>query len=162
MTSRPSPVRVVRGGDGLAIGEVSNVCIAVWRAEVSRARFDVQREGLAEVVSRHPEHVGFLCVIEPTSAPPDDELRRAIADMVRVNQPHLRCIACVVEGTGVRNAVARSTLTAMALLVGRRVVPFSVFGTVSASATWMVPHVELRDAAVLTRAVEGLRVTMKP
>jgi hypothetical protein len=155
-----TPLRVVRVCDGLALGEVSNVCIVVWREPVNRVRFDTQRDGLTEVIGRHPERVGFLCVIEPTAEPPNDELRRASAEMVRANQSGLRCIACVVEGTGFRNAIARSALSAIGLMLGTREVPFSVFGTVSAAATWMAPHVELRDAVVLANSVASVRAEL--
>lgn len=144
----------------MVVGEVSNVCILVWRQAVTRARFDAQQEGLTEVIARHPERVGLLCVIEPTSEPPGDELRRASADMVRANQRGLACIACVVEGTGFSNAIARSALSAIALLLGTRQVPFSVFGTVSAATTWMAPHVEMRDAAALASSVEAIRAEL--
>lgn len=152
-----SPLRVVRVCSGLAVGELSNICIVVWREPVNRVRFDTQREGLAEVIARHPERTGFLCVIEPTAEPPNDELRRASAEMVKVNQPGLRCIACVVEGGGFKNAIARSALSAIALMLGTREVPFSVFGTVSAATTWMAPHVDVRDADAIAKAVETVR-----
>jgi hypothetical protein len=40
-------------------------------------------------------------------------------------------------------------------------VPFSVFGTVSAAATWMAPHVEMRDAAALASLVADVRAELK-
>jgi hypothetical protein len=154
--------RVVYAGDGIAIGEVANACVVVWRGAVTRPRFDLQREGLQQVIGRHPEGVGFLCVIEPTATPPGDELRRASADMISELQRKLRCIACVVEGTGFRNAVARSALSGMALILGRRTVPLSVFGTVGASTTWMVPHIDTRDAGGLAHFVEAIRREIDP
>jgi hypothetical protein len=152
-----TPLRIVRVCDGLVVGEVSNVCIVVWRGPVNRVRFDAQRDGLAEVIARHPERAGFLCVIEPTADPPNDELRRASAEMIRRSQGGLRCIACIVEGTGFRSAIARSALSGIALILGTRQVPFSVFGTVSAATTWMAPHVDMRDAAAIASAVEAVR-----
>jgi hypothetical protein len=148
--------------EGLAVGEVANVCVAVWRGPVTRPRFNTQRDALEEVVGRHPEGVGFLCVIEPTSKPPSDELRKESAEMVRRHESVLRCIACVVEGTGFVNALARSTLAAMASMVGPRRVPLAVLGTVSAAATWMAPHIDARDSVVLSRAVESIRAEMAP
>jgi hypothetical protein len=158
--SQSGPVKLVRACDGLAVGEVSNVCIVLWRGAVTRDRFDLQRDGLAEVTRRHPERAGFLCVIEPTATPPGDELRRASADMIAAHQPHLRCIACVVEGTGFKNSISRSALSAMALLLRSRTVPLSVFGTVGAAAMWMVPHIDARDADLLARSVDALRAEL--
>jgi hypothetical protein len=155
-----APARIVQAGDGVAVGEASNVCIVVWRGAVTWPRFEVQRDGLAEVIRQHPKGVGFLCVIEPTAAPPDDALRRASADMVVRHHAELRCIACVVEGVGFRNAVARSALSAMSLLMRSRTAPLSVFGAVDAAATWMLRHVDTREAAGLVRAVEAVRATL--
>jgi hypothetical protein len=148
--------------DGLAVGEVGNVCIVVWRGAVTRERFETQREGLAEVIRLHPERSGFLCVIEPTATPPNDELRRASVEMIAEHQSALRCIACVVEGSGFVNAVARSALSAMALLLGPRRVPLSVFGSITAATTWMVPHLDVRNASALARAVESVRGELAP
>jgi hypothetical protein len=162
MLNPSQPVRIARARDGLVIGEIANVCVVVWRGPVTRPRFEAQREGLADVVRRHPAGAGFLCVIEPTAAPPNDELRRAAADMIAAHESSLRCIACVVEGTGFVSAVARSALSGMALLLGSRKVPLSVFGTVRASTTWMAPRVDLRDASLLARSVESMRAELEP
>jgi len=158
----PMAPKVVRVCDGVAVGEVGNVCVVVWRGPVTRARFDAQRDGLSEVMHGHAEGVGFMCVIEPTAKPPNDELRRASAEMIRSHQPELRCIACVVEGSGFVNAVSRSALSGIALLLGTRKVPFSVFGTIAAATTWMVPHIDMRDAAALARHVESIRAELAP
>lgn len=161
MNQAPS-LRVGHVGDGLAIGEVGNICLVIWRAPVTRPRFDIQREKLTQAVRRQREGAGLFCVIEPTATPPNDELRRASADMIREHHSQLRCIACVVEGTGFVNALGRSALSAMALLVGPRQVPFSVFGTVGAAATWTAPHVKIRDSASVLQAVESLRASLEP
>ena len=155
-----SPARIVETADGVAVGEVSNICIVVWRREVTWPRFVVQRNGLADVIGRHPNGVGFLCVIEPTAAPPDDGIRRAVADMVRRHQAALRCIACVVEGEGFRNAVARSALSAMALLVRARTAPLKILGSLGEAATWMLRHVETGKSAEIVRAVATVRATL--
>lgn len=156
------PLRVGHVGDGLALGDVANLFIVIWRGPVTRPRFNIQRDGLREAVKRHSEGAGMLCVIEPTATPPDDELRRASADMIRELQAQLRCVACVVEGTGFVHALGRSALSGMALLLGRRSVPVSVFATVGAAATWMAPHVSIHDSRWVSDAVESLRASLEP
>lgn len=149
--------KMLRAADGLATAQVGNVCVVVWRAAVTRERFETQRAALAEVARRRPQGFGLLCVIEPTSTPPDDELRRASMAMIREHDRVLRCIACVVEGSGFANAIARSALAAIALLIGMRTAPFSVFSSVPAAARWMEPRIELADPTLLARAVERVR-----
>ena len=104
----------------------------------------------------------FLCVIEPTSGPPDDELRRASAKMVAEHQPSIRCIACVVEGSGFRSAVARSALSAIALIIGRRSMPLTVFAEVGPAAEWMASRVGQLHGRALAAHVEQLRARLEP
>lgn len=82
--------------------------------------------------------------------------------MIRRHEQEPRCISCVVEGSGFANAVARSALSAMALLIGARNVPVSVFGNVGVAASWMLPHVGLQAAAELAEAVETIRSELPP
>lgn len=53
----------------LVIGELDRLCVVVWRGAVTRERFERQRAALGDVARRHPDGMGFVCVIEP-SAPP--------------------------------------------------------------------------------------------
>lgn len=64
------PPKLIHLGDGLALGEVGNVYVAVWRGPVTAPRFEAQRSGLAEVSARNPHGIGLLCVIEPTAKAP--------------------------------------------------------------------------------------------
>ena len=149
-------LRVVRSRDGIAVGEFSNICIVIWRDAVPRPRFELQAAGLAEVVARH-RGAGFMCVIEPTAAPPDESLRKASVEMIRSHEDSLRCIACVVEGSGFRNAITRSVLSAMALLWNRRSVPLSIFDGPVSAAKWLGPKVETPDPMSIADAIEELR-----
>jgi hypothetical protein len=149
--------RIVRSADGIAVGEFANVCIVIWRDAVIRSRFDLQLAGLEEVVTRHPEGSAFMCVVEPTAAPPDESLRKASVEMIRTHESSLRCIACVVEGSGFRNAITRSVLSAMALLWRSRAVPMSIFDTPTGAAKWVGPRLQLPDAGALAGAVETVR-----
>ena len=160
MPSAFEPPRVVELADGVIVGEVDNVCVVVWRGPVNRARFEAQRAGLRQVVQRHPEGAGFLCVVETTSKPPDEELRRESAAMIQEHLTSLKGIACVVEGTGFVNAVARSVLAAMAQLLGPRKVPLTVVGTVDSATAWMAPRVGASSAADLARGAETIRVAL--
>lgn len=157
-----SELRVIRAADGIGVGELDNVCLVVWRLEVTRPRFEAQRAALAEIAGKNDSGAGFFCVIEPTAGPPDDELRRASAKMISTHQSRLRAIACVVEGTGFRNAVSRSALSGIALLIGRRSMPFSVFGTVDDASAWMAPKVGSLRPTSLSSRVEHLRSLLAP
>lgn len=158
----PTALRVISVEDGVAVGEIDRVCAVVWRGAVTRPRFELQRRGLAEVARRHREGIGFACVIEPGAPPPDHELRRASAAMIREHEASLRGIACVVEGSGFGAAIARSALAAIGLILGPRDAPLTVVPTVDAATRWLVPRVRLEDAGALAGAVEALRAELPP
>lgn len=157
MGSDLASLRLIRKQDGLALAELADVYIAVWRGSVTRPRFEAQRAGLVGALARRPEGAGFLCVIEPTAKPPGEELRRASAQMVRDHEAKLRCIACVVEGSGFANAIARSALSAMAFMLGPRRSPFAIHRDVTLAGGWMAPHVSVKDPGAIERAVTSLR-----
>lgn len=142
------------------VGEIDRLCVVVWRREVTRPRFAKQRAGLAEVAHKHPNGMGFICVVEPTAPPPGDELRRASADMIREHEGALLGVACVVEGTGFVAALARSVLSAIAMLLGPRRTPLSIVGTVAAATAWLAPKMKIADPTALARAIESLRAEL--
>jgi hypothetical protein len=157
----PSPVRLLHAGDGIAIAEIGPVCAVIWREAVVKSRFDLQATGLAEVVKRNPEGACFLCVVEPTAAPPDDKLRAASVQMVASHGERLKCVACVIEGTGFRAAVGRSVLSGMVLLFGQRKTPLSFFANTSTATQWMGKFVKLNPIDVV-RNVETVRKQLAP
>ena len=144
----------------LATAEVGQVCVVIWRGAVTKEPFERQRSALAGVVERHPEGAGLLVVVETTAKPPDDELRRASAEMVKTHGKVLRCVACVVEGTGFIASINRSAISAMLLLVGPKHTRVGVFATVSEAASWVRRHVEIGSTDAFLGAVEHIRAEL--
>lgn len=60
---RGSEVRLHSCADGLGIAEAGAACITLWRAEVTRPRFERQRAALQDVAARNPGQAAFVCVI---------------------------------------------------------------------------------------------------
>jgi hypothetical protein len=146
----------VFSGDGVVVGEVGRVCVVIWRLAVTQERFDHQRTGLAEVVHRHPDGTGFLCIIEPTAAPPSDKLRRASIEMIQSHGARLKCVAVVIEGEGFRAAITRSVISGMALIFPNRL-PGRAFSRVGEAVGWMQGHVRILVPELLVDGVEELR-----
>jgi hypothetical protein len=150
-------VRVLHCDRTLATAEVGCVCVVVWRGAVTRVPFDRQRDALAGVLERHPDGAGFLCIVEKSAGPPDDELRRASAQMIKSHGATLKCVACVIEGDGFVASIHRSVVSGMILLLGRIKKHVSVFANVGQAAVWMRGHVELGSPREFTAAVEEVR-----
>jgi hypothetical protein len=151
-------VNTLHCGDGLVVAEMGAVCVVIWRGEVTQVSFAWQKAGLAHVVRSHPAGAAFLCVIEPTAKPPDDELRKASTRMVDDHGDQLKCVAVVVEGEGFRAAIARSVISGMALLHQRKS-PGRAFSNVRKALEWIDGIIPL-DATHLAQEVEGQRVKL--
>ena len=156
LSHAPAALQVSTASDGIAVGQLGPVCIVIWRGEVTHARFQKQRMGLTSTVEESGGNGGFLCVIEPTAGAPDSDLRKASADLINGLGDRLKCVACVVEGTGFKAAVGRSVLAGMSMLSGRRKTPFEVTAEVDKAEEWMRRQITIPPVS-LTRATEELR-----
>ncbi|MDP9148775.1 MAG: hypothetical protein M3O36_02360 [Myxococcota bacterium] len=149
--------RVISCADGVALAEINHVCVAIWRGAVTTERFERQRAALSEVVNRKPKESGFLCVIESSSKPPNDELRRASSAMIASHGPRLACVAIVIEGTGFAAALIRGVLSGMVLILRNREVPISYFASVWPGARWMSEYMPLASVEKFAMSVESVR-----
>lgn len=154
--------RIVQKGDGIVTAECDNVCIALWRKDSVMTRFTVQREALVAMADRLPGKVGFLCVVEPTSGPPGDEVRRATSRMFDELDTKLKAIAMIIEGTGFRSALVRSVASGIVMLSRKRTVPISYLATVTEGVSWLGQHVEIARPTELLRAVDDARGELDP
>lgn len=143
--------------DGVALGQYGPLCIALWREEATRPRFERQAAALATVVAAHRGNAGFLCIVEPASKPPNDELRRASARMIDGHGADLAFVAVVIEGSGFQAAITRSVLTAMALFLPRNKTKIGYFSDVMDAALWSREHATLPPARAIVARVQALR-----
>jgi hypothetical protein len=157
-----SELSVMHCADGLAVASVCPVCVVVWRESVTQRRFDIQRKGLAEVVRRHPQEAVMLCVIEPTTAPPGAELRRASAEMIAGHGDALKGLCCVIEGQGFRASVGRSVLAGMAYLLAGRGPRQGFVATVDDALRFLSADIKPATLRRLAPAIAELRTTLAP
>lgn len=156
-------VRVIRCDETLIVAETGPLCVTVWRGSATAKPFEWQRAGLAETIQRHPRGAAFLCLVETSSKPPEDDLRKASAQMIVSHGDRLKGTAVVIEGEGFMAAINRGVLTGMILLTQRgRKSPISVFGTVTDSARWLSQHIALPPLDELVATVEHIRSRLPP
>jgi hypothetical protein len=151
------PVRstVLHSGQGLVMAERRGVAIALWRRKPNRGLFEIQKKCLDDVVAKNVGKAAFLCVVEPTSEPPDDDIRRAAALMVSSHEKDLKCVALVIEGTGFRSAITRTVLSGIVMLI-RTPAPIKFFDTPKSACMWIGSQLPTaRDG--LLEEVEALR-----
>lgn len=132
--------------DGLVTAEVGSCCVLLWRAEVNDPRFQIQREALEHVTSRYPGQASVLCIIEPASEPPSQELREAASQLLTDLGSKIRCIAYVVEGSGFRAAMIRGVLSSVELLRRGKQFPSRYFANVAHASAWLSVETGMRSA----------------
>ena len=156
-------VRVIRCDETLIVAETGPLCVTVWRGSATAKPFEWQRAGLSETIQRHPRGAAFLCVVETGSKPPEDDLRKASAQMIVSHGDRLKATAVAIEGEGFMAAINRGVLTGMILLTHRgRKSPISVFGTVTDGARWLGQHIALPPLDELVATVEHIRSRLPP
>jgi hypothetical protein len=155
MTVASTP-RILHCADGLCMAEIGPVCVAIWRSKSVRTRFEVQRAALDDCVRRRPGGTAFMCVVESTSEPPEEDVRKASSQMIVDHGKNLKCTACVIEGAGFRGAITRSVLSGMLFLV-RSPTPVKMFESVASASRWIQGEMPTTSGLVLAGQVEFAR-----
>ena len=153
--------RILHAEDGLVLAEIGVVCTAVWRKDSTLTRVGQQRARLAEVVARAPGKAGFFCVVEETSAPPNDAARSASSKMLEEHGTNLRAGACVIEGTGFRASIVRSVASGIVMLArSKSKAPMQYFSSVNQGANWIGRYVDIGGIDTFASEVEEVRAVL--
>jgi hypothetical protein len=137
------------------MAEMRGVCIAIWRRKPNRELFEAEKKCLDEVVAKNKGRAAFLCIVEPTSEPPDDDIRKASSLMVSSHEKDLKCVALVIEGTGFRSAITRTVLSGIVMLI-RTPAPIKFFDIPKSACIWVGTQLPAaRDG--LLEEIEALR-----
>jgi hypothetical protein len=97
-------------------------------------------------VVRQNGRAGVSIVIEASSDPPEEELRRELGAIAASHGNKLKCIACAIEASGFRAAFIRSVLSSIALLDRRpNLPPRGFFANVGPAVDWLRPQLPLED-----------------
>jgi len=156
----PWRLGVAHALDAVVVGTIGPVCLTIWRTKPSLELFELQRLELEASVAKNPGQVGFLCVVETTSDPPDQAVRDASAAMISSLGKRLAACACVIEGTGFRAAITRTVLSGMQL-VARNSAPTRFFERVPIASAWMTERLGRGRDTELSALVEEARAARR-
>jgi len=154
-------LQVTHSADGLLMGMVGPICLALWQSKPTPERFAIQRAQLHSAIAREPGKVAFLCVVSAQTEPPDDTERKASADMITSQGDKLLGVACVVEGVGFRAAITRTVLAGMVLVI-RSPVPIKLFESVLHAAPFLARCVNRPSFPELNAEFERARALLGP
>ncbi len=118
-TEPPANLRILEANAVCAMAEYEHCLLIVWRLQPTRAMFERRHEALLELSARAPGKCGYFEMIQPSSKPPSDELRKNAVDVFRKLGRSLGCIGFVIEGGELRAALVRAILTTMTFLVAQ-------------------------------------------
>jgi hypothetical protein len=113
--------------------------IQIWMGNVTSANV----ENLASVARAYLDQrrmpISSIAIVEPTSPPPSDHVRRELSSFYRELAPRMKEQIVVAEGSGFRSALVRGVGLTLSTLAPRSL-PFKFVSTVR-DATFMIgPH----------------------
>ena len=154
---------------GLVVESIdADHCVATWdrvvlscfRGRMSAASVGEMRHAARTLERSAPKGVAlcFVSVVERSSPPPPDDVRRDLSEFFRSVQPTMAQIIIVPEGGGFRAALVRGVGVALSTLAPKAL-PFSFADTVPAACRLVEPHLSpaAGGATNLANVVEQLR-----
>lgn len=147
-------LQLVKLAEDVAIATFEHVCIVIWRDRITEPYYEQIRQILEVALHKYPQ-VGFLAVVEERSSPPDAAVRDMMVKKLVAFEHAPLSIACAIEGTGFRGAIARSAGAALRMLFGRKP-PTSFCADVKSAAEWIARHSPVY-VDELCEATEALR-----
>jgi hypothetical protein len=146
--------------DGLVMAEVGNTCVAIWRTQPNQFLFDRQVSALCDVISSHPDPIGFLCIVEAKTPAPNEDIRKASVHMLTSRKKHLACVAGVIADKGFTSAITRSVMAGMAFLLSRSDFRLKFTDTVDRAAIWMSNYVGLGETSAYCSIISDYRALL--
>jgi len=151
-SAAPSDIRIIQVNSVCAMAEFERCIVTVWKLQPTKEAFDERHRALVDLATRHPGKCAYAELIEPTSKPPGDELRKVAVEAFKKLGKDLSCVAFVLDGPEMRSAFVRAILTTMMFLLPQ-MQPTKVFKRLSDMAQWMRPRID-QDPAFESRLVQ--------
>ena len=152
----PLEVRIAEGTH--AVGIWGTTLIQVWRGQASGSAAAAMVRVGTELVASSQRPTTSLFVVEPSSPPPGDEMRRQLAVFSRDVVSRMALAVVVAEGNGFRGAIVRAVGVALTTLLPHSS-RFEFVDDVESAARLLAPHLALESGGPqrLSGAVEELR-----
>jgi hypothetical protein len=152
----PSSLVILDQDDDLTLARLGNVLIAHWRGPSDQRNGERLVHALRELARDSP--IGFVSLVEPSSAPPD-KAQRVFLTRVVCSLP-VQAITTVVRGNPLRRSFATVVLTGMLFLISQELSSrTSICTNEREAASWIANHLAFAPSdAELTQAMSYLRV----
>jgi hypothetical protein len=140
----------------LTLATMHNVLVAHWRGPGDARNAQRQEKALRELAKHNP--IGFVCLVEPTAAPPD-KVQRVLVTKLLCELP-VQAVVTVVRGSALRRSFATVVLTGMMFLINQELSSrTSICANERAAAAWVYSHLAFAPPErELAGALEYLQV----
>lgn len=128
--------------DDYCVAACGNIGILIWRKQTTRAGIEDGFRLYTELSSSHREGVGWMVIVQRTSTPPDEEIRKLLSDAMR-RTTGVRAFASVNEGHGFQAAAFRAVSTGFTVST-RMPYPRKLFTSSDDAARWLVMELTQR------------------
>ncbi|MFT3693229.1 MAG: hypothetical protein QM831_08810 [Kofleriaceae bacterium] len=132
----PSGLRIIDVTPVYSFAELDRCLMIVWRQQPTRDAFERRHQELEALAKRSPKSCAYVEVIESSSKPPTDELRKIAVQVFKKLGKDLSCVGFVIEGTDLRTTMVRAILTGMTFLVPQ-MQPSKVFKRLGDAGPWV-------------------------
>ena len=134
------------------------VLIQVWHFSTTTRAVTALDTVTREFIARCDAPISSIAIVERTSPPPADDVRKLLAKFYREHAPRMKEQIVVADGGGFRSAMVRAvgvTLSALA----PNALPFRFVGAVAEATKLVAPHLSSAAGgdAALRRVVDGVR-----
>lgn len=148
----PTDVRVILSSAVCAMAEFERCIVTVWKLQPTQAAFDIRHTAMSELAAKHKGKCAYVELIEPTSKPPPDNLRKIAVEAFKKLGSDVACVAFVLDGPEMKSALNRAILTTMMFLLPQ-MQPTKVFKRLTDMAQWVRPRID-QTPAFESRLVE--------
>ncbi len=136
-------ITIERSADEAVVTMAWHDLFAIWLKGLSTVANQREAEQQAQrCMDQWPRGIGLMVIIDETTPPLSNEVRRELDAIYRRLSPGLRGVCYVILGRGINMAIARGTLTATNWIT-RRAYPTSTTSDLKKGATWL--HYTLGD-----------------
>jgi hypothetical protein len=132
-------VKVMTKADDHIVAMWQRTVIEVWRGVPTVEGSEAMMSACEQAIAQYPKDTSFIAVLERTSPPPTEPVRKVLARWSSDIVPRMAVAVLVSEGSSFRSAIVRGVGVALTLLAPHRI-PFKFCSSVEEGVGVVEPY----------------------
>ena len=129
---------------------IGPVAFSSWRGLLTSEHIDLTETLWTQIAETHPEGFCVLTVVKPTAPAPAGAARRRVEKIYTEYGDHLRAVATVIPGSGMRATTGRLLMGTLSVLL-KPTYPTRITSNVADAARWLDEKLPLEVAPLIER-----------